>query len=363
MVTLLVTVILGMTLASYLMLVRSEHASAARSQAWHQALVLAEAGVDEALAQLNPGAFASEVAGGNGWAMSDGYFQRDPPERSLLGGRYAVVYTPDKPPTIYSTGYTDFPYGSVTLSRVVRVTTTNAPLYSTGLNVARITNPAGYSYQQDRYDSDDQAFSDDGQYSAAKAKSNATTNQSSTTRTEFPDVLPPFTTGLTLPTMVDNTYTLSGNYLVAGNFSLPDYDKIYVPPHRTAVLYVTGDFYMAPEASIEIPQGGTLQIFVAGRRTTLDYINNQGTPANFQYYGLPGNTNVTLAQTTPSLVGTIYAPNASFTANNDISLFNFSGTLNVNNLVLSRPFKFHFDESLARNGPRRGFVATSWQEL
>ena len=92
-VTLLVTLLLGVTLASYLMLVRSEHVLTARSQAWHQALVMAEAGVEEALAQLNPGAFNSEVAGGNGWSLYNGFYQPDPAERSLIGGRYAVVYT------------------------------------------------------------------------------------------------------------------------------------------------------------------------------------------------------------------------------------------------------------------------------
>ena len=111
-VTLLVTLVLGATLASYLMLVRSAHFSTARSRAWHQALVMAEAGVEEALAQLNPGAFASDVRGGNGWALYDGLYQSDPPERSLIGGRYAAVYTPDNPPTIYSTGYTAFPSAS-----------------------------------------------------------------------------------------------------------------------------------------------------------------------------------------------------------------------------------------------------------
>ena len=345
------------------MLVRSEHVSTARSQAWHQALVMAETGVEEALAQLNPGAFASEVQGGNGWALYDAFYQSDPPERELIGGRYSVVYTPDNPPTIYSTGYTAFPSGSVTLSRVVRVTTTNAPLYSAGVNATHITNPAGYPYFQDSYDSENPAYSEAGQYTPGKAKPGTQKSIASVTRTEFPDVLPPFATGLTLPTRVGNTYTLSGNYYVNGNLSLPDYDKIYVPPNRTAVLYVTGDFYMATEAEIEIAATGTLRIFVGGGCATVDYVNNLGRPENFQFYGLPGNTNVTFAQFTPLLAASVYAPNATFTASYDNTQFSFCGSLVVQNLILSRPFKFHFDESLARSGPRRGFVPTSWQEL
>lgn len=363
-VTMLVTLLLGFTLASYLMLVRSEHAATARSQAWNQALVLAEAGVEEALAQLNPGAFASDVTGGNGWELSDGFFQPDPPARTLLGGRYAVVYTPDNPPTIYSTGYTTIPFGAVTLSRVVCVTTSNAPLYSTGLSVERITNPSGYNFSQDSYDSSDPTYSDLGRYSPAKAKTGTVTNAPARTRSELLDVLPPFSNGLTLPTRVASTYTLSGNYVVEGNFHLAGGDKIYVAPSRTATLYVTGDFSMSTDAELEIAQTGTLRIYVAGKRTSLDYVNNHGTPRNFQYYGLPGNTNVTLTQTTPSLVASLYAPNATFCAPNDSSLFNYSGSLIVNNLILSRPFKFHFDESLAHtDSPRRGFVVTSWQEL
>ncbi|HEX5222539.1 MAG TPA: hypothetical protein VFZ59_23490 [Verrucomicrobiae bacterium] len=362
-VTLLVTLLLGVTLASYLMLVRSEHVLTARSQAWHQALVMAEAGVEEALAQLNPGAFNSEVAGGNGWSLYNGFYQPDPAERSLIGGRYAVVYTQETPPTIYSTGYTAFPSGAATLSRVVRVTTTNAPLYIAGVSAAQITNPANYPVYLDTYDSEDPDYSDNGAYSPAKAKSATQTNAAALGQTEYPDVLPPFATGLTLPSRVGNTYTLSGSYFVNGNLSLPNYDKIYVPAHRTADLYVTGDFFMATEAEIEIAETGILRIFVGGRTAVIDYVNNHGTPQSFQYYGLPGNTNVTFAQITPTLAASVYAPNANFVANYNADLFDFSGSLVVQNLILTRPFKFHFDESLARNGPKRGFVASSWQEL
>jgi len=362
-VTLAVTLLLGLSLASYLLLVRTEHVSTVRSQAWHQALVLAEAGVEEALTQLNPAAFTSEVTGGNGWTLADGFYEPDPPERKLLGGRYAVVYTAGNPPTIYSTGYTTFPSGAVTLSRVVCVTTTNAPLYPAGLSLEQLTNPSGYSYSLDSYDSENPAYSDGGQYNPAKAKSATRNNPPAIARTEFPDVSPPYGTAVTLPTRVADTYILSGNYFVPGDFFLPDNEKIFVDANHSAVLYVAGNFAMNTEAQIEIANTGKLQIFVAGGRTALDYVNNHGPPKNFQYYGLPGNTNVTLTQITPALVGSIYAPNATLAATHDTSLFNFSGSLTVRNLILTRPFKFHFDESLARSGPRRGFVASSWREL
>jgi len=362
-VTLVVTLLLGVALASYLKLVQAEQVLTARSQAWNQALVLAEAGVEEALAQLNPAAFTTNVAGGNGWSLANDHYEPDPPERILLGGRYAVVYTAENPPTIYSTGYTTFGANADLLSRVVCATTTNAPLATAGLSVRVISNPSGYAYSEDSYDSDDPAYSDAGRYNPTKAKTPLQNNPPAIARSEFPDIPPPFETALPLPTKIAHTYDLSGDFYLPADFSMASGDRIYVGDNQSATLYIRGDFLMDTEAQIEVADTGQLRIFVAGARTLLDYVNNRGPAQNFQYYGLPGNTNVTLTQVTPVMVGMIYAPNATLTASHGNTLFNFSGALTVGNLVLTRPFKFHFDENLARQGPRRGFVVSSWREL
>src|SRR6266404_6755260 len=52
-VTLATCLILGVLMGSYLSMIKSQHFSVARGQAWNSALVVAEAGVEEALAQLN----------------------------------------------------------------------------------------------------------------------------------------------------------------------------------------------------------------------------------------------------------------------------------------------------------------------
>src|SRR5213592_3469654 len=52
-VTLLTSVILGIGLASYLMLVSNQNYSTMRSLAWNSATPLAEAGIEEALTHLN----------------------------------------------------------------------------------------------------------------------------------------------------------------------------------------------------------------------------------------------------------------------------------------------------------------------
>src|SRR5262245_26438117 len=59
-VTLLTCGILAVLMGSYLYIVQGQRQSVARSQSWNQAIVVAEAGIDEALALMNSG-----VVGGN----------------------------------------------------------------------------------------------------------------------------------------------------------------------------------------------------------------------------------------------------------------------------------------------------------
>lgn len=73
-VTLMLSAILGVMLASFLTLTRFQINSVARSQTWNQSMVNAEAGVEEALAMINLYAYGagdlsswSTVATANGW--------------------------------------------------------------------------------------------------------------------------------------------------------------------------------------------------------------------------------------------------------------------------------------------------------
>jgi Tfp pilus assembly protein PilX len=362
-VTLVITLLLGLMLASYLMLVQSQHVSTARSQAWHAAIILAEAGVEEALAQLNTGVTngAPAVAGGNGWSLSDGFYRPDPSERTLLNGRYAVAYSANVPPLIQSTGYTAISGSGTLLARVVEVTTTNAPLFTSGLGAERFSRSGGATYSRDRYNSQDAARSTGGDYDPKKATPD--NNSSILNRNEFPDVLPPFPPQIGLPVKFGNTYTLSGNHYVDGNLSLHGTDRLCVGPNQKATLYITGSFSMGSNTKIEIATTGELRLFVAGNTTRLGELDSRGPPRNFQYFGLPGNHNVYLTDPTANFIGVIYAPDATFTCANPCGTRDFIGALYVGNLVLNRSLKFHFDESLAQTGPSRGFVPLTWREL
>ena len=55
-ITVFTALIIGITLGSYLLMVRAQSVAVARSQAWNAALVMAQAGVEEALAALNQNA-------------------------------------------------------------------------------------------------------------------------------------------------------------------------------------------------------------------------------------------------------------------------------------------------------------------
>src|SRR5689334_7688234 len=80
--SLFVVGVLGITLGSYLLLVRNDYVLTARSQSWNAALAVAEAGAEEALAQLNPGPFVSPSMvdlSANQWNRDDDGFYKPAP--------------------------------------------------------------------------------------------------------------------------------------------------------------------------------------------------------------------------------------------------------------------------------------------
>src|SRR4051812_18984275 len=93
MVSLFMCWLFGYFLYSYLNSVQEQKALVARSQAWNCALPLAEGGVEEVLAHLNPGAPQESIdRTANGWGAASGGFY-GPVSRSLTSGSYSVVFT------------------------------------------------------------------------------------------------------------------------------------------------------------------------------------------------------------------------------------------------------------------------------
>ncbi|HWX19614.1 MAG TPA: hypothetical protein VN578_06880 [Candidatus Binatia bacterium] len=411
--------VLGLGLSSYLLLMRWQYVSVTRSQAWNAALSMAEAGAEEALAQLNPSAllFSTNInSGANGWSLlSDGMYHA--PRGTLTDGYYDVAITADTLPTIYSTGYVTIPSLSATLYRTLKVGTGFGSLFR-GPMAARVNvDLKGNKITTDSFDSLDPAHSTNGLYDPAKRKAGgdvATTlgvinvqnaNIMGTLYTapggsftigpqgsvgdvawvsggqsgveaghykndfnmDFPDVLPPYQTGLP---PVDGTvggtnYTWvlgNGNYMYTqgngANFNSDD--TILV--QGSARVYVTGNFVMHDGASIIIAPGASLELYVGGANTSISTVYNAGNCATFNYFGLPGNTSIGLTGNA-SFLGTIYAPNANLTlSGGGNNTLDYQGAVSVNTISMNGHFNFHFDENLKRSGPMRGYQITSWGE-
>jgi hypothetical protein len=413
-----ITFVLGLGLASYLTLAHWQHASIVRSQAWNAALALAEAGVDEALAQLNPAALLFDTninRGANGWSLgSDGRYHA--PRRTLPDGYYDVAISADTYPIICSTGYVTIPALSATVSRAVRVTTGTSGIFRGGMAARVNVDLKGNKIATDSFDSIDPNYSTGGLYDPAKRKANgdiACTEglinvQNADVRgtlytgpgggytigpqgtvgdltwpvaggmqdghykndfnMDFPAVLPPFQTAIqpAEATLNGTNYTWGlgdGNYLYDGSPDIKTGDKIRVTGR--AIVYVTGDFIMQGGSSIIIDPGASLRLYVGGDTTQITSLNNAGNCANFTYFGLPANTSVTISADAV-LLGMIYAPNAELTLNGSADPKNptdFQGACAVNNIKMNGHFNFHFDENLRRAGPIRGYQITSWTEI
>jgi choice-of-anchor A domain-containing protein len=96
-----------------------------------------------------------------------------------------------------------------------------------------------------------------------------------------------------------------------------------------------------------------------GSQTIVD----NGGATNLAYWGLPGNTSITLGGNA-SFVGTIYAPEADFSlGGGGNSNFDFIGSVIARSISMNGHFSFHFDENLLRVGAARGYAATTWKEL
>ncbi len=416
--TLFITTLFGLFLGSYLYLARHQNALVARSEVWNSAIGMAEAGVEEALAQLNPGAPQPVLdLTANGWGMPVGGAY-GPVSRVLPTGSYSVMFTTNGFPIIYATGYVKIPALSVTLSRAVRVTTTNAPLFSAALVGIYGINFNGNGVGTDSFNSANTNLSTNGQYDPSRTSTNGDVasvfgilnvgngdvngtvylgptatnmlNQNNGTITggisndfnvEFERVvlpagtlswLPPLTTSTTISN-VTYQYTFGGMWSLnsSGNYSMPGSSlngaNIYVAPDTHVTLLVKGD---AKPASFRIAGSGTnagqLTLYMDGPSFTLSGNNmvDGGNALNFSYYGTTNNTSVSFGGNS-AFVGTIYAPQADVKLNGGGGAkgVDVCGAIVGRTVTTTGNYLFHFDENLIAAGPKKGYVANSWQEL
>jgi hypothetical protein len=146
-ITVVISGIIGLTLASYLSMVQAQHLNVMRSQAWNTAIPACEAGIEEALAHLNSIGTGDRAT--NGWVFSDGVYVKS---GALLGSEYDVSISTADTPVVISYGYVPAPLGKGEVVRAVRVITSRQSTGMKGL-VAKGSIVLGPGSIIDSYDS------------------------------------------------------------------------------------------------------------------------------------------------------------------------------------------------------------------
>ncbi len=409
-VALFMASIAGFFLFYYLNLVGQQRTLVARASGWNAALAVAEAGVEEALAQLNPNVPLADVdRTANGWGGASGG-KYGPMARTLsTNSTYAVIYTTDKYPVIYSTGYVTVPALKTTLSRAIRVLTTNVSLSPLAMAAKLNIDFNGNGANTDSFDSGNTNLSNNGLYTPTKWSTNgdvaslsgiidvgngnihgdiylsptATSDTNANgivTGTVYHDFNANFA-DITVPQTNWTNAGLSHNPRVIATNS---YQYVFTSSD-TGYWYVNGlngSLYVDSNTVVRLwikassspnlirvagpgTNSGKLVIYMDAPSFTLSggSIVDGGAAANLNYFGTTNNTSVSLSGNA-SYVGTIYAPDADFSlGGGGNNTYDFCGSIIARSIAVNGHFNFHFDEDLLRSGPLKGYVARSWREL
>ena len=443
-IALVITGLVGLSLAAYLSLLQVQSGNNYRSQAWNSAMPVIEAGIEDALGHLNAHGYSNLLC--DGWAQAGSvYWAR----RSIGGNTYLVTISnwvagiSNLAPVIESRGYVTAPLvlASATtplladaarssspapaqLGRGVRAVALKISLLSKGLVAKGQIDLKGNTIATDSFDSTDPNYSTNGHYDPTKDKANGdvATNSGltnslaagnanimghlSTGPGGSASVGPNGTVGdkawvnagnkgieaghstddmninfFDVPTPTGSFFTpVSGlvgltpfRYLIASSGSykldtlnLSGSDVLRITGGATVTLYVPGNVSMSGQSAIQIDPGATLKLYVGGASASIGgqgVLNSNANAQAFYYFGLPSNTSLSLSGNA-AFTGVIYAPSADFTlgggGNNTVDFIGASVTSTV---TMNGHFNFHYDENLAKSGPAKGFVVTSWNEM
>jgi hypothetical protein len=175
-VTMVLCGILVILIGSYAFMVQTQSLAVARSQSWNYAIVVAEAGIDEAMAHLNSGVSTNNLATNSWTSVGSGLYSKT----NTLGNSYSVVTIMIAPavtnafPVIVATSYVPTPIRTATLSRTIQVATKAS--YSNGNGAAILVKStidlSGFNVTVNSFDSSNPSSSTNGIYDASKALAN-----------------------------------------------------------------------------------------------------------------------------------------------------------------------------------------------
>jgi hypothetical protein len=304
------------------------------------------------------------------------------------------------------------------VKRRVRLTTRNDALFAKGLVAKGQINLNGNNVSTDSFDSEDPNYSDNGKYPAGAAnrhkvkdKGDVATNSGLINSLDVgnADIKGHVATGPGGTVAIgpngavgDKNWVESGRKGIQPGYVTDDmnvdfkpvqeFNRSYTTPggnseytyvlgtetyqlssfsgkvlvEGKAVLHVTHSINFSGNDLIEIAPGGSLEIFMSGASASFAgnaTWNENGSALNLQYWGLPGNTSVSISGN-GSFTGTIYAPSAHLTLNGGgKDNYDFVGASISQTVSMNGKVQFHYDEALERLGPDRGYVVNSWNEL
>ena len=172
-----ITVVLGISLVGIFSYTTNQLSAVARSQSWNESLVLAEAGIEDALQEINkysntstPGSSWNTTSATDYWLPLAGnvYYVR-----RFINSDYYDVYITNSPtaPAIRSQGVkvTGNNFNRRNLTRTVWVQTKSASLFQAGL-LAKNGITLNGNVVIDSFDSQNLLYSTNGQYIASKRK-------------------------------------------------------------------------------------------------------------------------------------------------------------------------------------------------
>jgi hypothetical protein len=410
-VTLIICCLAGIVLGSALSLSSNRHAASMRATAWNSAIPVLESGIEEALTHLQKD---SNSFSANNWTAqtvsgTTVYWKK----RILTDGSYYFVTNANlasATPVIYAAGYVPVPLQTQHyISRKVQVTLTNPPsVYSRAIaSNGQVTLSGGavvdgYSSNLGAYNTTSNRTANGGIATNSKLAKGinvgtaiiygtAVTGPGGTVsvaggavgdvawdathtgiepgftnnnmNVAFPSNSPPTGTILPLPPAVSvggsNIVYLTGGTTVyqTSSFTSSDKTKPMLVTGKST-LWITGDLTVSGSGYIYIAPGASLTIYVGGKATVSGggVVNGTQLPANFSYFGLSSNTQLTYSGSA-AFVGTINAPQADCTISGSAGAY---GAAIVNSYTSSGGSGFHYDSALNSGA---GYIVTSWTEL
>jgi hypothetical protein len=325
----IISAVLGLTLASYMNLVSDNFSSVMRSQMWNSALPATEAGIEEGLTQAQ---LAATNLTANGWSsvaspkvgslsLAGTTYTKS---RTLAdGSSYVVAITPSGAPVITAAGTVVSPLGSGTLTRTVQVKTSSKGMFLAGLTAKGAVSLSGGA-SMDSFNSTNPLYSTGGHYDVTKRRDNgkiATDDKLLSAITEsggvtiygsvdtgpggtdtfsgnavvgslariagggagiqaghelndmnvsFPDVSAPFSGGYFTPgsgTVNGTSYTIA--ITAPGNYELSSISlsgqQQMIVAASNVVLYVTGAVSLSGQSSITVSSNSSLAMYVGGQ--------------------------------------------------------------------------------------------------